>query len=301
MDQLRALKYFIATVDAGNFSAAATKFGVPASSVSRRIADLEASLGTQLLKRTTRSVSLTEVGAQYYAQVSPLVAQLQQFDQGVKNYQTTPKGKLKISTMVGFGERVLAPILDEFVQSYPEIELDVELSDKLSKLDRDDVDIAIRGGFAPNEHVVAHKLLNNQFIAVAAPSYIERYGMPQSSQDLPNHKGLFYRTPHGATPWLSLIDNQWRDVSAPSVLTTNNGSWLADKAISGEGILMMPEWVLKPYLASGELIKLNFAEPLAVTKNQELGVYMLYQKAAYAIPKVKVAVDFIMAQVKSAY
>lgn len=300
MDQLRALKYFVATVEAGNFTTAGKQFNVPASSVSRRIADLEASLGAQLLKRTTRTVSLTEVGAQYYSQVSGLIRQLEQYDQAVQSYQTKPTGTLKISSMVGFGERVLAPILDEFSLRYPDVQLDVVLSDQLSKLDRDDVDIAIRGGYAPDERVVAIKLLDNQFIPVASTSYLKAFGCPTSTKELPKHKGLYFKTPMGPTPWLSEVSNEWQDVSAPSVLTTNNGKWLVEKAINGEGILMMPEWVLKPYLESGELVKLEFEEPIGITQNPELGVYMLYQKLAYATPKVKAAIDFITSRVKEA-
>ena len=298
MDQLRALKYFTATVEAGNFSAAAKKFDVPASSISRRIADLEASLGAQLLKRTTRTVSLTEVGQQYYTQVTALVQQLEQCDQAVKNYQTTPTGTLKISTMVGFGERILAPILDEFILRYPDILLDVVLSDELSKLDRDDVDIAIRGGYAPDERVVAIYLMDNRFIPAASPSYLKKYGQPTSTKDLPNHKGLYFKTPNGPTPWLSEINGEWQEVSAPSILTTNNGKWLTDKAIKGAGIIMMPRWVLEPHLQQGELVELTFNEPLNITQNQTLAVYMLYQKLAYATPKVKAAVDFIVARIK---
>lgn len=298
MDQLRALKYFTATVEAGNFSAAAKKFDVPASSISRRIADLEASLGAQLLKRTTRTVSLTEVGHQYYTQVTTLLQQLEQSDQAVKNYQTTPTGTLKISTMVGFGERILVPILDEFTLHYPDILLDVVLSDELSKLDKDDVDIAIRGGYAPDERVIAIYLMDNQFIPAASPSYLEKYGYPTSTKDLPNHKGLYFKTPNGPTPWLSEINGEWQEVSAPSVLTTNNGKWLADKAIQGAGIIMMPRWVLEPHLQQGELVELTFHEPLNITQNQTLAVYMLYQKLAYATPKVKAAVDFILERIK---
>lgn len=298
MDQLRALKYFTATVEAGNFSAAAKKFDVPASSVSRRIADLEASLGAQLLKRTTRTVSLTEVGLQYYNQVTTLIQQLEQCDKAVKDYQTTPTGTLKISSMVGFGERILAPILDEFTLRYPDIVLDVELNDQLSKLDRDDVDIAIRGGYAPDERVVAIHLMDNQFIPAASSTYLAQYGHPKSTKELPNHKGLFFKTPHGPTPWLSEINGEWQDVSAPSLLTTNNGQWLADKAVKGDGIIMMPRWVLQPYFERDELVELHFDEPLNITQNQTLGVYMLYQKLAYATPKVKAAVDFIVARIK---
>ncbi|MGF1695731.1 LysR substrate-binding domain-containing protein [Vibrio lamellibrachiae] len=298
MDQIRALKYFSATVEAGNFTVAAKRFDVPASSVSRRIADLEESLGAQLLTRTTRSVVLTEVGQQYLQQINGILTQLEQCDQAVRDYQTIPTGTLKISAMVGFGEQVLTPILDEFSTLYPDVLLDVVLSDELSKLNRDDVDIAIRGGFAPDERVVAIHLMDNGFVAAASRKYLEFAGVPSSTRDLKNHKGLYFKTPAGPTPWLSEVEGQWQDVSAPSVLTTNNGKWLARKAIEGAGIVMMPRWALQPYFDRGELVELTFHEPLSITQNQSLGVYMLYQKLSYATPKVKAAVDFITARVK---
>ncbi|WP_428773345.1 LysR family transcriptional regulator [Vibrio sp.] len=301
MDQLRALKYFTATAEAGNFTAAAKRFNVPASSVSRRIADLEASLGAQLLTRTTRTVALTEVGQQYLQQVSGLLEQLEQCDQAVRDYQTSPTGRLKISSMVGFGENILIPLMDEFSGLYPDVELDVVLSDELSKLGRDDVDIAIRGGFAPDERVVAIQLMDNQFVPVASPGYLAENGTPASTTELKQHLGLYFKTPIGPTPWLSEIRGQWQEVSAPSVLTTNNGKWLLRRAIEGAGILMMPRWVLQPSLDTGELLELTFPEPLNITQNQQLAVYMLYQKSSYATPKVKAAVDFITARVKGQF
>jgi DNA-binding transcriptional LysR family regulator len=301
MDQLRALKYFAATAEVGSFTTAAKRFNVPASSISRRISDLEASLGAQLLIRTTRSVVLTEIGQQYLQQVKVLLEQLEQYNQSVREYQTTPMGILKISSMVGFGERILIPILDEFSNLYPDVILDVVFSDELSKLGRDDVDIAIRGGYAPDERVVAIKLMSNNFVAAASPLYLKQSGIPKSTIDLQNHKGLYFKTPMGPNTWFSEIQQQWQNVSAPSIFTSNNGKWLIRKTIEGFGIIMMPHWVLKPYFDKGELQELTFNEPLNITQRKDLGVYMLYQKLGYATPKVKAAVDFITARVKGLY
>ena len=149
-------------------------FSVPPSSLSRRIVDLEQSLGATLLKRTTRSVSLTEIGQTYYQQVIDVLSLLENSDEAVRNYQTTPMGALNISAMVGFGERILLPLLDEFNELYPQIILNVNLSDALSTLARDEVDLAIRGGYAPDERVIAIKLMENNFIVVAAPHYLQK-------------------------------------------------------------------------------------------------------------------------------
>lgn len=298
MDQLRALRYFCKVVECGSFTKAARVFNVPPSSLSRRVADLEKSLGATLLKRSTRVVKLTEIGQTYYNQTQDILNQLEQSNEAVRSYQAKPMGHLRISAMVGFGERILLPLLEEFSQLYPEIILDVSLSDELSVLSRDDVDIAIRGGYAPDERVLAIKLMSNHFIPVAAPSYLANMGTPTNVLQLAQHKGLYFRTPNGPTPWLCKLDGQWQDVSAPQVAVSNNGKWLAQKAQNGEGILMAPEWAISAYIESGELLELRFEPSLKISQNDDLAVYLLYQKHRYLMPKVKAAVDFLVARIK---
>jgi DNA-binding transcriptional LysR family regulator len=281
MDQLRALRYFSKVAETGSFTLAARVFDVPPSSLSRRVADLEKSLGATLLKRSTRVVKLTEIGQTYYSQISDILSQLEQSNEVVSNYQAKPMGHLHISSMVSLGERILLPLLDEFGRLYPDIILDVSLTDELSTLSRDDVDIAIRGGYAPNER----------------PSYLANMGRPKSVLELAQHKGIYFRTPNGPTPWLCYLDGQWQDVSAPQVAVSNNGGWLAKKALNGEGIMMAPWWVLTPYIKSGALQELHFEAPLSISQNDDLAVYLLYQKHRYLVPKVKVAVDFLAARI----
>ena len=298
MDQLRAIRYFSTVVETGSFTKAAKVFNVPPSSLSRRVADLEKSLGATLLKRSTRIVKLTEVGQIYYKDVQQILNQLEQSNETVRSYQTTPMGRLRISSMVGFGDKILLPLLDEFSELYPEIILDVSLSDELSTLGRDDVDIAIRGGYAPNERVLAIRLMDNGFIPVASPSYLEKYGMPSNAMELKEHKGLYFKTPTGATPWLCKVDGQWHDVSGPAVAISNNGPWLARKACNGEGIFMSTRWALASLLESGKLQELKFEHELAITQNSDFAVYLLYQKQRYLVPKVKAAVDFLVERIK---
>jgi DNA-binding transcriptional LysR family regulator len=272
VDQLKALKYFVRVVDEGSFTKAATFFSVPPSSLSRRVADLESSLGANLLQRSTRVVKVTEIGRQYYKQVVKILTELDYSNEVVRSYQAKPMGKLRISSMTGFGERILLPLLDEFSERYPDIILDVHLNDELSTLGRDEVDIAIRGGYAPNERVVALKLMDNKFLPAASESYITRMGMPTKALELKGHQGLYYRTPLGPTPWLCDIDGQWHDVSAPPVTVSNSGVWLLD---------------INPTLTT--------------TQNPNFAIYLLYQKQRYHLPKVKAAVDFLTLRVKDKY
>lgn len=301
MDQLRALKYFVAVAESGSFTKAAKQFDVPSSSLSRRVADLEKSLGASLFKRTTRSVRLTEIGRDYFAQIQDILQQLERSNESVRSYHAKPMGLLKISSMVGFGERILLPLLEEFSTLYPDIILDVSLSDELSALGRDDVDIAIRGGYAPNERVLAIRLMDNEFIPVAAPTYLAKNGSPRHPRELSTHKGLYFRTPNGAQSWYYQQDEQWHTASAPQAAISNNGKWLAQKAMNGEGIMMAPRWMLADYLQRGQLQALSLEPELTITQHRDLAVYLLYQKQRYLVPKVKVVVDFLVARVKGKY
>jgi DNA-binding transcriptional LysR family regulator len=298
VDQLRAMRYFSKVVETGSFTKAAKMFNVPPSSLSRRVADLEKNLGATLLKRSTRIVKLTEVGQIYYNDVQQILNQLEQSNEHVRSYQTTPMGRLRISSMVGFGEKILLPLLDEFSELYPEVVLDVSLSDELLTLRRDDVDIAIRGGYAPNERVLAIRLMDNGFIPVSSPGYLKKHGVPNNAMELTRHNGLYFKAPTGPTPWLCRVDEQWHDVSGPAVAISNNGSWLAKKACNGEGILMSTRWALDSYLESGELQELKFEHELAITQNSNMAVYLLYQKQRYLVPKVKAAVDFLVERMR---
>lgn len=297
MDQLRALRYFCKIVETGSFTKAASHFDVPPSSLSRRVSDLEKYLGASLLERSTRAVKVTEIGQTYFNQVQEILHELEETDEAVRSYHAKPMGQLRISSMAGFGAQILLPLLDEFSELYPDIILDVNLSDELSTLGRDAVDIAIRGGYAPNERVQAIKLMENHFIPVASPGYLDEMGTPNSVFDLPKHRGLYFRTPKGPNPWLCEIEGQWHNVSAPQVGVSNNGKWLADRAVAGGGIMMAPRWSLTPYLKSGELCELTFDPELKITQNSTLAIYLLYQKQRYLVPKVKVAVDFLTARI----
>ncbi|RUO44293.1 LysR family transcriptional regulator [Aliidiomarina taiwanensis] len=299
MDQLRAMRYFSKVVEAGSFTQAGKAFNVSPSSLSRRVADLEKSLGATLLKRSTRIVKLTEVGQIYYNDVQHILNQIEQSEETVRSYQTTPMGRLRISSMVSFGDIVLLPLLDEFSALYPEIVLDVSLSDELSTLGRDDVDIAIRGGYAPNERVLAIKLMDNSFIPVASPRYLETHGVPENAMALKQHAGLYFKTPTGPTPWLCNKNGQWHDVSGPAVAISNNGAWLAKKACEGEGILMSTRWALASYLELGQLQELKFEHEVAITQSSTMAVYLLYQKQRYFVPKVKAAVDFLVERLQT--
>lgn len=290
-------------VETKSFTKAAEKCSVPPSSLSRRIADLESSLGASLLVRSTRTVNVTEVGLEYYKRAAQIMTDLDNCNAMVTSHRSKPIGYLRISAQPVFGEQILLPLLDEFCELYPDITLDLHLSDELSALPRDEIDIAIRGGYAPNERVVAIRLTSNEFFAAASKAYLSRMGTPKHAMELKKHLGVFYRAPKEPIPWLCNIEGKWVDVSAPAVAICNNATWLVNKVVKGQGIMFMPLWFLQPYLDRGELEILDIKPKLYATPDTgtEFANYLLYQEQRYHLPKVKVAVEFLTEKIKGKY
>ncbi len=296
MDKLRALQYLVKVADTLSFSRAARAFGVPASSVSRRITDLEAELGVELLHRTTRTVRLTEVGALYVEQVRTGMAQLADAEELVGQRSSTPSGTLRISTMPGYGQLLLMPALQAFCDRYPDIVVDVHLSDALVELGRDQVDIAIRGGRQPQDRVVARKLDPNRFILAASPQYLAEHGTPRTLDDLAGHKALLYRGPNAVLKWQGLDEDGWREVPVTPAFISNDGASLVAMACRHRGLVLLSEWGLKGYLQRGELVQLTLEQPVSVSRGGDSGIYLLYLQTRYRIPKVRVAVEFLVEQ-----
>jgi DNA-binding transcriptional LysR family regulator len=294
MDKLRALQYLVKVADTLSFSRAARALGVPASSISRRISDLEAELGVELLHRTTRTVRLTEVGALYLEQVRAGMAQLNDAEELVGQRSSTPSGTLRISTMPSYGQLLLLPALKDFNARYPEIVLDVHLSDTLVDLGRDQVDIAIRGGRQPQDRVVARRLDPNRFVLAASPQYLARMGTPRTLDDLAGHVGLMYRGPNAVIKWQGLDEDGWREVAIAPAFISNDGASLVAMACCHRGIVLLSEWGLKDYLRRGELVEIQLDQPVTVGRGGEAGIYLLYLQTRYRIPKVRVAVEFLL-------
>jgi DNA-binding transcriptional LysR family regulator len=299
MDKLRALHYLLKVADTLSFSRTAKAFGVPASSISRRIADLEAELGVELLHRTTRTVRLTEVGALYLEQVRRGVAQLNDADDLVGRRGSTPSGTLRISAMPSYGRLLLMPALQDFGERYPDIVLDVHLSDALVDLGRDQIDIAIRGGHLPQERVVARKLDPNRLVLAASPQYLRTMGTPRTLDDLQGHRALMYRGPHAVLKWLGRDDEGWREIPAAPAFISNDGTSLVAMACRHRGLVLLSEWGLKDYLARGELTEVTLDQPVSLSRAGEMGIYLLYLQTRYRAPKVRVAVEFLVKRLQT--
>ena len=295
MDRLQAVSCFIAVAERGSFTQAAKFLGIPPSSVSRRIQELESSLGTVLVHRTTRTVSLTELGVVYLEHIRPAVAALEYADELVSADPSEPSGTLRISASPDYGRVCVLPALSSFSSQYPRIVLDIELTDHVSSLENNDVDLAIRATGTLPLRSVARKLSDNQFLLVASPAYIEQHGQPANLQALESHKTLTYRRPDGLLHWHAKTGAGWVDVKTNSAFISNQGSALVDQALAGVGIALVPDWGVAQHVAAGELVSFALADAeVAVSRSSTSGIYLLYRQPKYGLQKVKVAVDFLI-------
>lgn len=297
MDKIRALRYFLKVAETSSFTMAAKALSVPASSVSRRIRDLEAELKIDLFHRSTRVVKLSSLGQIYYEQVKDIVAALDNADDFVSQRSEVPSGVLRITAMPGYGTLVLQPVLEKLRKFYPEIILDVELTDQVSDISKNEVDIAIRASSVLPVRAVARKLSDNRFVLMASPEYLETNGVPMKTEDLVNHQTLLYRGPNGILHWQAKTDDTWRELSTKPVYISNDGSALIQAVLAGQGIALLPKWAVVNELEKGALRELGMEEErVSVTRALDSGIYLLYLKPRYRILKIKAAVDFLVAE-----
>lgn len=301
MDKMRALEYFVKVADTGSFSQAAKVFAVPPSSISRRIQDLEIDLGATLFHRTTRVVKLTELGAVYLNQVRPAIAALANADETIREQPDAPSGKLTISAPPGYGDTRVVPALGKLRQLYPDLVLDIELSDQVANIAGNDVDLAIRSTGNPPERAVARKLSNNRFVLVASPGYLDRFKKPEVIDDVVDHKAIHYRGPNGVLSWHAKRGESWEDLRTKPVFISNVGSMLLKEVLSGEGLALIPEWAVADYIRTNELVEIVLADgTISVSRSPQLGIYLLYSRPKYRLKKIQVAVDFLVAELTEA-
>ena len=297
MDKIRALRYFLKVAETSSFTVTAKIYSVPASSVSRRIRDLEDELKVELFHRSTRVVKLSAMGELYYDQVKNIMAMLDDADNFVSQKTDTPAGQLKISVMPGYSTLVLNPVLKKLKKRYPEIILDVDQTNQYADITQSEVDIAIRATSATclPDRVIAKKISDNRFTLVASPEYLERCGIPKTSQELREHKTILYRGANGILNWQVKDSNGWTEIKPKPNFISNDGIAIIESALEGEGIALIPTWAIENELSQGVLQRITLKEEtVSVARNVESGIYLLYLKPRYKIRKIKTAVDFIV-------
>jgi DNA-binding transcriptional LysR family regulator len=251
--QLDDMRIFVATVDARSFTTAANRLALSKQFVSRRVMALEAALGVRLLVRNTRKLAVTELGQTFYERAKRILAEVEDAGQAMSMQRAAPHGLLRISAPMSFGVLHLSPLVAAFLQRYPDVRFDMELSDRLVDVVGEGFDMAIRIGTLADSTLVAQRLGDVRMLACCSPQYLRRRGAPATPADLARHACLAYG--HGGpASWEFAVDGARRHVEVRGPLRSNNGELIRDAAMAGLGIALLPDFIVAAAMKAGQLV-----------------------------------------------
>ncbi|EPX99150.1 LysR family transcriptional regulator [Ralstonia insidiosa] len=289
MDRVSDLEFFTQLVKQGSLAALARELGVTPPAITARLAQLEKRLGVRLLNRTTRRLSVTHEGEIYLATGARLLEELQELEQTVSSSRGTPKGLLRVNATFGFGRRHIAPAVVEFARRYPEVEVQLELTDRSVNLADKAFDIGIWFGTVPDSRMVARRIVSNRRLLCASPEYLKRAGVPQVPRDLQSHQCIVLRESDAAYgTWYLTRASKQATIKVRGVLSTNDGETGVLWALAGYGILMRSEWDIHEHVRAGRLVPVlaDWALPAA-------DIFAVYPERANLSAKVSAFIDFL--------
>ncbi|RFU44871.1 LysR family transcriptional regulator [Paraburkholderia sp. DHOC27] len=291
MDRLTCISVFVAAVDEGSFAAAARRFGLSAAMAGKYVSAIEAELNARLLHRTTRRLSLTEIGHTYYARCKRILEAWDEANREASDARGTARGVLRVAAPVTFGAMHLGPVLARYLADHPHVNVEVSLSDRYVDLLETGVDVAVRIGRLPDSALVARRLAPCRMVICASPAFLEKNGTPRSPDDLQQAPRLTFSEAVSAGDWM-LTDSQGRvhQVSGPSRLSANNTQLLLAAALEGSGIVYGPTFVFGEHIARGELIEL-----LPDYHAAELTIQAVFPSAQHLSLKVRHLLDYLAA------
>lgn len=289
MDKFSAMQLFVRVAETGSFAAVARQLGVARSVVTRQIAALETQLGTKLMTRSTRSLALTPAGAAYLEKCRLILNMVDAAESGLAQEKTEPRGRVRLALPQSFGLRRLMPLLLQFAQAHPQIELVMDLSDRRSKLIEEGLDLSIRVTNRLEPTDIVRRLGDSQLLTVASPRYLAAHGRPRRPADLAHHAGLVYASDFQPDTWLYRgKDGTQTRVDVRPRLVANNGEALMQAAAQGLGVTRQPDFIAQPYLDTGEVIRL-----LPGFATEPVGIYAVLPSNRYVPHRVSVLIEYL--------
>ncbi|MDE1164928.1 MAG: LysR family transcriptional regulator [Pseudomonas sp.] len=288
MDSLNGFVVFVQVAEARSFVAAGRLLGVSASAVGKSVVRLEEKLGVRLFHRSTRSVTLTAEGAMFLARSRRILAEIEAAQQELTQAAGVPRGRLRIS--LPLVSPLMLPVLGQFMADYPQIELDLDFTDRLVDVIEDGFDAVIRTGEPKDSRLSARKLGTFRLLPVAAPAYLQRHGTPQVPADLLHHRCLHYRNPSTGKleRWALNLAPGEPELQLPVAMICNNIETRVSFALRGLGIAYLPDFAIKQPLADGRL------QPVLADWVDETNVfYVLWPASKHPSPKIRVLVDYL--------
>lgn len=294
MDRYREMETFMAVVEAGSFVAAAEKLRISKSVASRIIQDLEIRLDGRLLQRTTRKLSLTDIGQAYYQRCKHILEEIEVAESAVGKDRDAVIGLLKVSAPLTFGAKYLAQYWGEFLKRHPSVELDLTLLDRRVDLVGEGYDLAIR--IAPQQEdssLVSRKLASSRMVMCAAPQYLEKYGTPQTLEEIARHEFIGYSYLPTGDVWKFKSRETTEGLRVNPRLRVNNGDTCRSVALQGLGIIVQPSFIISDDLSAGNLVEI-----LPEWYAEERGIYAVYPTRQHLSGKVRALVDYLADKLK---
>ena len=289
MDTLTAMSVFAAVVENNSLAGAARAKNISPSVVSKQLAALEDRLGVRLLNRTTRRISLTEVGSAYYDRCKRILADVDEAEVAVSQSHAAPRGRLKITAPTTFAHRHVAPHLPSFIARFPDVEVQLLVNDRIVDLVDEGIDLAIRISVLKDSSLIARKLANNVRSIVAAPEYLSRHGRPHVPDELIQHTLLTYPPGNQINDWHFMVGGTETVIRAKGAIMTSNGDSILKAVQAGGGLAMLPSFMTGEHIKSGRLI-----EVLSEFVREDVPIYAVYPSSRHLSPKVRAFVDFLI-------
>ena len=288
MDRFLEMKTLVAVVDAVSFIGAAEPLGMSKAAVSRHVSDLENRLGVRLLQRTTRRLSLTDEGQAFYARSKDALALVDEAETEIRSRSSEASGVVRVNAPQTFGVLHLAPLWGGFMDANPRVSLEVTLSDRLVDVVDEGFDLAIRIATLPNSTLVSKKLASTRVMLCAAPAYLERAGTPSHPADLALHQVIAYSYWAGRDEWTFTGPEGVVSVKTRARLYANNGDTCLAAALSGQGIILQPSFLVAEDVRAGRLVEL-----MPEYRSIELGIYAVYPTRKQLALKVRRLIDYL--------
>lgn len=290
MNRFENMSVFIRVVESGSISGAADRLGVAKSAVSRRLKELEEHLGVELFHRTTRKMNLTDTGKTFYHQSVRILDDVLEAELSTSQAHGELQGSLKVALPLSFGLMHLAPAINEFLLSHPQVEFDLDFSDREVDLMQEGFDLAIRIADLPDSSLIARRLAPIQTIMCASPAYLEQMGIPQLPDELIKHQCLVYSLLRDFEYW-HLTDSKGNVIKTKirPYLKASTGEFLRDVAVEGRGIVLIPTFIAYKEIERGTLVPL-----LEDYKTPQINAYAIYPQTRHLSQRVRAFVDLLI-------
>lgn len=292
--EISDLEIFVEVMNHGSFAAVARERNIDPSSVSRTIADLEKQLGARLFQRTTRKLSPTEAGMNYFTRIAPLLDELRQANQIAGDLSGNPKGELRVTASVSFGVACIVPLLSQFETRYPDLTIDLLLTDLVVDLVSERVDLAVRLGPLVDSSLIARPLMRVTYRVCASPTYLQRNGHPAEPDEVSTHAGLLFPLEGFRSRWIFRdAGSLTREVPVQGRTMISNAFALKECAVRGMGIALLPHWLIDDEIEAGRLVNLFPSYDVTAT-DFSTAAWLVYPSRTYVPLKVRVFMEYLL-------